>query len=229
MTVCLAPWSPSGATLGHDPERLAMAFAALEEREHFERTQDGIATARHEAGHAVLALATGFPVGFVSLEPNWLCREDGRCHVVAPPTLLHQRATSLRQRDALERYAIVLLGGAAADGLGRQPLAPDDAPDGSDLWRVGEVLQAWPEPLHPDERAALLAWWRQRAWHTLARHWPALLSIASELLWSPTRRLEGDAVRALYTAAVGPPAPVLDLTALYSLPHPPPLCHDQRD
>jgi ATP-dependent Zn protease len=64
-----------------------------------------IATAYHEAGHAVLALALGRPVQRVSIQPNHV--RLGHCEL--------KKGTFRPSHDALETEILFLLGGLAAE------------------------------------------------------------------------------------------------------------------
>lgn len=64
-----------------------------------------IATAYHEAGHAVVALALGRPVQRVSVEPNHL--RLGVCEI--------RKGTFRPSKDWLETEVLILLGGLAAE------------------------------------------------------------------------------------------------------------------
>ncbi len=64
-----------------------------------------IATAYHEAGHAVLALALGRPITKVSVLPNHL--RQGQCDI--------QKGAFRPSQDALEAHVLILLGGLAAE------------------------------------------------------------------------------------------------------------------
>jgi len=68
-------------------------------------TPGEIATAYHEAGHAVLALSLGRPVQRVSVLPNQL--RMGVCEL--------KKGTFRASKDALETEALILLGGLAAE------------------------------------------------------------------------------------------------------------------
>ena len=140
------------------------------------------ATAYHEAGHAVLALALGRPVQRVSALPNRerLGQCDFRKGVVRP------------SEDWLEREILIALGGVAAEarhtGTYAWDMADRDLQYVRDLAvrRVGERLAS-----------RLLA----KAEHLLAPegHWRAVELIAAELL----RRgaISGRAARHLFEQA----------------------------
>lgn len=66
---------------------------------------DQIATAYHEAGHAVLALVLGRPVQRVSIEPNHL--RLGHCAI--------KKGTFRPSGDPLETEVLFMLGGPAAE------------------------------------------------------------------------------------------------------------------
>lgn len=68
-------------------------------------TPNEIATAYHEAGHAVLALALGRPVQRVSVFPDHL--RQGHCAI--------RKGTIRPSKDAVETEILILLGGAAAE------------------------------------------------------------------------------------------------------------------
>lgn len=64
-----------------------------------------IATAYHEAGHAVIALTLGRPVSRVSVQPGQ--QRLGHCEI--------QKGTFRQSKDALETEILILLGGPAAE------------------------------------------------------------------------------------------------------------------
>lgn len=66
---------------------------------------DQTSTAYHEAGHAVIALAHGRPVGKVSILPDQ--RRLGHCEI--------RKGTFGPKRDGLETEILILLGGPAAE------------------------------------------------------------------------------------------------------------------
>lgn len=64
-----------------------------------------IATAYHEAGHAVMALALGRPIHRVSIQPNHL--RLGQCEI--------KKGSFRASKDVLETQILILLGGVAAE------------------------------------------------------------------------------------------------------------------
>jgi len=187
------------------PERLDRALALLEKTEIYEEFRDRVHVSRHEAGHAVMALALGLGVQHASIRPRHEDRVAGFVLIAAQATA-DRRARSLAERDRLERTILAYLAGGAVDRLSRTPAADDSSQ--TDRETVVDLLRAWPEPLDDVERDHLLAWFEAHAQRRLIRAWPAVVHIACELLLYD----EADAARlaALYTEALGvPPAPLL--------------------
>ena len=95
-----------------------------------------LATAYHEAGHAVVALALGRPVQRVSIQPNHL--RLGQCEI--------KKGSFRPSKDLLETEILILLGGLAAEArlTGNYNLAGA----AQDLRGVGRY--ASPEPAASD-------------------------------------------------------------------------------
>jgi ATP-dependent Zn protease len=128
------------------------------------------ATAYHEAGHAVMALALGRPVDRVSIRPN--ANELGICHF--------RKAVFRPSEDWVEREILIALAGLAAEALHTGTYAWEEADRDRryalDLCRerTGSAKQA--ERL---ERRLL-----SKAEHLLnqAGNWRAVERMAAELL-----------------------------------------------
>lgn len=96
-----------------------------------------IATAYHEAGHAVMALVLGRPVQRVSVKPNHL--RLGQCEL--------KKGTARPSRDIVEREILILLAGLAAEArqMGQYGwgAAAGDLRDvrSFTLWRAGSQKQ----------------------------------------------------------------------------------------
>lgn len=145
------------------------------------------ATAYHEAGHAVAALALGRPVHKVSVLPD---RDRlGWCEF--------KKGAFRPTEDWVEREAVIALAGLAAEAIHTGTYAFAEA--GRDLRYVRKLLayRASPRTLPRVERRML-----SKAEHLLAddENWQAVAAIAAEL-----RRLgqiSGRAARHLYDHAV---------------------------
>jgi hypothetical protein len=127
------------------------------------------ATAYHEAGHAVMALALGRPVHRVSVLAD---RERlGQCE--------YRKGVFRPSEDWLEREALIALGGVAAEALHTGDYAWDAAD--RDLRYVRDLAEqrAGPRQAERLERRLLA-----KAEHLLAKdgHWRAVELIAAELL-----------------------------------------------
>ena len=141
-------------------------------------------TAYHEAGHAVLALALGRPVQFVSILPT---REFlGLC--------TFGKAVFRPSEDWLEREALIALGGIAAEALHTGEYAWDGA--ARDHRYVRELaLQRAGNERHAERLERRLL---SKAEHLLSRpeNWRAVERIAAELL--RVREISGRAARHLF-------------------------------
>jgi len=145
------------------------------------------ATAYHEAGHAVLALALGRPVHGVSVRPN---RDHlGYCQF--------KKAVFRPSEDWLEREILIALGGIAAEAIHTGTYAWDEAERDLDYVRDLAGQRAGDRKAERLERRLL-----NKAEHLLikAGHWRAVELIAAELL----RRGEvsGRAARHLFDEGV---------------------------
>ena len=127
------------------------------------------ATAYHEAGHAVLALALGRPVQRVSALPNRerLGQCDFRKGVVRP------------SEDWLEREILIALGGVAAEARHTGTYAWDMADRDLQYVRDLAVRRAGERQAERLERRLLA-----KAEHLLAQegHWRAVELIAADLI-----------------------------------------------
>ena len=127
------------------------------------------ATAYHEAGHAVLALALGRPVQRVSILPD---REHfGRCEF--------GKGVFRPSEDWLEREMLIALGGIAAEARHTVNYAWDGAGRDQHYVRSLAVQRAGERRAERLVRRLLA-----KAEHLLARegHWRAVELIAAELL-----------------------------------------------
>ena len=127
------------------------------------------ATAYHEAGHAVVALALGRPVHQVSVLPG---RERlGQC--------AFGKAVFRPSEDWLEREALIALGGIAAEARHTGAYAWDQASRDRQYFRRLAVQRAGERQAERLERRLLT-----KAEHLLDRqgHWRAVELIAAELL-----------------------------------------------
>ena len=143
-----------------------------------------IATAYHEAGHAVMALALGRPVQRVSVQPNRL--RLGHCEL--------KKGSFRPSKDVLETEILILLGGLAAEArhTGRYGWsgAAQDLCGVRSLARMRAASERQVERL---ERRMLT-----KAEHILNQPgmWSATERIADELLRSTT--ISGRAARHLF-------------------------------
>ena len=142
-----------------------------------------IATAYHEAGHAVIALALGRAVQRVSILPGhaWL----GRCEF--------QKGRVRPSEDWLEREILISLAGAAAEARHTGAYAWDGATADLRTVRRLAVQRASERQAERLERRLLA-----KVEHLLdqAGHWRAVELIAVELLRCET--ISGRAVRHLF-------------------------------
>lgn len=141
------------------------------------------ATAYHEAGHAVIALALGRSVQRVSILPGrgWL----GRCEF--------QKGRVRPTEDWLEREILISLAGAAAEARHTGAYAWDGAVTDLRTVRRLAVKRASERQAERLERRLLA-----KVEHLLdqAGHWQAVQLIATELLRCET--ISGRAVRHLF-------------------------------
>jgi ATP-dependent Zn protease len=150
-------------------------------------TQDEVATAHHEAGHAVVALALGRVVQRVSVKSNQL--RLGHCEL--------KKGAARPTKDLLETEILILLGGLAAEirHMGRY----DPTGAAQDLRAVRSMAQmrAGSQPqVERLERRML-----DKTEHILDQPgvWLAAERIAEELLRSTT--ISGRAARHLFEQA----------------------------
>lgn len=186
---------PTPAAIAPSPDRIAKALALLESVEVYESYRDRAAIARHEAGHAVMALELGAPVTSATIARNLAAGLEGACTITLWGAWC--RVTEAPEIARLERSIMVLLAGELAERLAGE--APQFA--AQDRARVEELLRCYPHELHDDERAALLAWCETHTRRRLARAWPAVVAIAMELLLADA--IPGDRLLTLYQAALG--------------------------
>jgi ATP-dependent Zn protease len=146
-----------------------------------------IATAYHEAGHAVIALALGRPVHRVSVQANHL--RLGQCEL--------RKGTGRAAKDAVETEILILLGGLAAEARHTGQYARGAA--AQDLRGVRLLIQNRATSSRQAERLErrLL----DKAEHSLDQPgaWLAVERIAEELIRSTT--ISGRAARHLFDQA----------------------------
>lgn len=147
-----------------------------------------IATAYHEAGHAVMALALGRPVQKVTVQPNEV--RLGQCEI--------RKGRFRPSKDVLETEMLILLGGVAAEVLhsGRYEFA-GAAQDLRSLRLLAATRAGGEKQIERLERRML-----DKAEHVLGRpgNWEAVRLIAEELLSRTT--ISGRAARHLFERAV---------------------------
>jgi ATP-dependent Zn protease len=139
------------------------------------------ATAYHEAGHAVAALALGRPVQGVSVLPH---REHlGICQF--------RKGTFRPSEDWLEREALIALAGLAAEARHTGNYAWDMAARDLRYVRGLAVQRAGERQAERLERRLLA-----KTEHLLGHHWGAVERIAAELLQQGS--ISGRAARHLF-------------------------------
>lgn len=151
-------------------------------------TPDEVATAYHEAGHAVLALALGRPITKVSVLPNHL--RLGQCDI--------QKAPFRSSEDGLEIQAMILLGGMAAEARLTGRYCLDSAKQDLRILRsLANKRAASQKQIERLERRLL-----NKTEHLLDQSgmWLAVERIAAELLRCST--ISGRAARHLFDEAV---------------------------
>lgn len=146
------------------------------------------ATAYHEAGHAVVALALGQPVQRVSVRPKeqWL----GRCEF--------QKGRIGPTHDPFERQIMIMLAGLSAEARHTGIYALDGA--ARDLWAVRSLTErrgASQKQVERLERRLL-----DKTEHLLDQPgmWDAVVSIAAELLGKT--EISGRAAKHLFDQAI---------------------------
>lgn len=148
---------------------------------------EDVATAYHEAGHAVVALALGRSVQRVSIAPNEI--RLGQCD-------LHSRRTGPSD-EWIETEVMILLGGLAAEGRHFGEYNHDAAEhDLRDVRQIAETRIAGTKKQDRWEKRLL-----DRTEHLLEKPgvWEAVERIASELLRVTT--ISGRAARHLFDEA----------------------------
>lgn len=146
------------------------------------------ATAYHEAGHAVVALALGRPVQRVSIEPNAL--RLGHCEF--------KKASFRPTDDVVETEMLILLGGLAAEARHTGEYGWDEA--SQDLREVRILAARRAGSAAKAERVEKRT--LDKTEYLLGRPgmWNAVERIADELLRS--RTISGRAARHLYDEAL---------------------------
>lgn len=146
-----------------------------------------IATAYHEAGHAVVALALGRPVQRVSIKPGE--RRLGHCEI--------RKGTFRPVRDALETEILILLGGPAAEARHSGQYGWESATlDLRGVRSLSQMRAASQKQVERLERRLL-----DKTEHLLDQPgiWDAVERIADELLRNTT--ISGRAARHLFELA----------------------------
>jgi plasmid stabilization system protein ParE len=153
------------------------------------RSLSNTATAYHEAGHAVMALALGRPVQRVSVRPNH--QYLGQCQF--------GKGVFRPSEDWLEREILISLGGMAAEAIHTGDYARDAAARDLRYVRDLAVRRAGARQAERLERRLLT-----KAEHLLGQphHWRAVELIAGELLRCGT--ISGRAARHLFDQACAP-------------------------
>lgn len=147
---------------------------------------EDVATAYHEAGHAVVALALGRPVEKVSIKPD--DRRLGWC--------AFRKGLYGARKDVIEAHVLILLGGIAAEARKTGRYGWDEA---AQDFRDLRSLTRPPNERHAErfERRML-----DKTEHLLDRPglWPAVEAIAAELL--SRTAISGRAARHLFAEAI---------------------------
>jgi plasmid stabilization system protein ParE len=147
------------------------------------------ATAYHEAGHVVMALALGRPVQRVSVRPNH--QYLGQCQLA--------KGVFRPSKDWLEREILISLGGMAAEAIHTGNYAREAAERDLRYVRDLALRRAGARQAERLERRLLT-----KAEHLLGQvyHWRAVELIAGELLRCGT--ISGRAARHLFDQACAP-------------------------
>lgn len=146
------------------------------------------ATAYHEAGHAVMALALGRPIQRVSILPNQL--RLGLCEF--------KKGSFKPTHDAIETEILILLGGLAAEARHTDDYAWDGASGDLRIVRkLTEMRAGSARQVARLERRML-----DKTEHLLDQpgHWEAVTRIAAELLKTP--QLSGRAAKHFFEEEV---------------------------
>jgi hypothetical protein len=183
---------------------------------------DAASTAVHEAGHAVVALVYGLPVRVLWIEDKWgpetmeNVRRDGAVEFDFPygDWYLHTENKVLLLRQLLT----VTVAGAVADGrpwdtssfIRNCPESFGEVPDAFKARRQAMQLLMWTRQpvdggkiegtIEDEDIIRLVELAERRARKIIARHWAAILKLASALIRRKSHRLTGRATRRL----VGP-------------------------
>lgn len=152
------------------------------------RTAEEIATAFHEAGHAVMSLVLRRPVERVSIQPNE--RRLGQCAL--------RKSVHGPLKDAVENEILILLGGVGAEARHTGEYAWEAASD--DMRTIRRLLEVRSDNARQMKRTQqrLL----DKAEHLLDQPgvWTAVERVAAELLQNTS--ISGRAVRGCYEQAV---------------------------
>lgn len=151
-------------------------------------TDEEIATAYHEAGHAVIALIVGRPVHRVSILPNQL--RLGVCEL--------KKGALRKLQDVLEAEILVLLGGLAAEARFRGKYHWQSAQ--KDLRMVRELVETRAASARQVDR--LERRFLDKTEHLLGQegHWAGVERLARELLVS--KSISGRAAEQLFAEAI---------------------------
>jgi hypothetical protein len=127
------------------------------------------ATAYHEAGHAVVALALGRPLARVTIEPN--SDHAGRCEI--------QKGAFRPSEDWLEREILISLGGIAAEARFTGHYSWETARRDEEYVHRLAVRRSGERQAERLQKRLL-----SKVEHLLAKegHWQAVEAIAAELL-----------------------------------------------
>lgn len=140
------------------------------------RTRRSSRTARHEAGHAVVALALGMTVDYVRVGPDGV---GGGCYV--------SYLASFRDEEVAAMYMAGVLSELRASGPVRRRCVRGAREDVVAVLRLGRACP----------RGGRAAWWARAealALRVLRENWACVLRVAAEL---EVRDLGGDEVRAM--------------------------------
>jgi hypothetical protein len=189
---------------------------------------DQQAAAVHEAGHAVVAQALGWPLMRVSVRANQAA--DGQCFIAPPATMDAPRTLSIahgqvrrvteaelaayvQRRVDREQTMIGVAGDVAVEifhGRPHAPLATIDEGAGSDLWQIvfngaGQRFRRTPANRAPYWTAGLRTYVetrRRQARRCLERRWHAVETLATVLL--AETEIDGERAAAIIGTALAP-------------------------
>lgn len=162
-----------------------------------------VATAYHEAGHAVIAWANQIGLREASIIPNSTSGTLGHCRHATWPSFRPDTDNSLRTRRRAEMLIMVALAGSEAEKrvTGRYNHRGAE----SDMHYAGGLTMYLTGSA--EEAEALLRWLTIRTRNVLENHWSTVEPLADALL--NEQRLNGKRILEVILATMG--APLLTL------------------